>query len=330
MKKHINKLIILLATLILFATFGCNSAQQSLPPQTAYEQQTSTPEAPTATPAPFFSVAEDELRTDDGMLVLVNYEHFYSYTNEIKTEPIEQNEYLLTDRADIELPSLMTQALTELGKVFYEHNGYRLYITSGYRTEQYQRQLYDNYVIDHGEEMAKIYVASPGASEHHTGFAVDLSTVDADLQRTPLEYHPDREWFGKICSDYGFILRYPIGSEQITHVAYEPWHFRYLGVPVAHAVTALGITYEEFIEQIKQYSPQTGMLFVKDAVIEFEQQDGYIDVVHYNETDRTFSLTGGYVIYFVPEQQPIQIPAPITDYIVSGTNDGGFIVVGRV
>lgn len=333
MKKYFKKLSICLVALMLFGMFGCNSQRQSTPSQTMYEPQTQMQTAiPTEepTPAPFFTVTEDELRIDDGQFVLVNYAHLYSYTNETETEPITENEYLLTDRDDIELPSRITQVLTELSKAFYEHCGDRLYVTSGYRTEQYQQQLYDNYVIDHGEEMAKIYVALPGASEHHTGFAVDLSTVDGDLQRTPLEYHPDREWFAEICSDYGFILRYPIGSEQITHVAYEPWHFRYLGIPVAHAVTALGITYEEFIEQIKQYSPQTGMLFVKDADIEFDRENGYIDVAYYDEIERTVSLTDGYVIYFVPEQQQIMIPSIITDYIVSGTNDGGFIVVGKV
>lgn len=57
------------------------------------------------------------------------------------------------------------------------------------------------------------------------------------------------------CADYGFILRYPPEKENITHVAYEPWHFRYIGKENAAAVRALGITFEEYIEYPPRLHP---------------------------------------------------------------------------
>ena len=46
---------------------------------------------------------------------------------------------------------------------------------------------------------------------------------------------------------YGFILRYPRGSEYITGYMFEDWHFRYLGVELATKVFNSGLTYDEYI-----------------------------------------------------------------------------------
>ena len=49
------------------------------------------------------------------------------------------------------------------------------------------------------------------------------------------------------CADYGFILRYPKSSQDITGVIYEPWHYRYVGVEAAQAIMSQGITLEEYL-----------------------------------------------------------------------------------
>ena len=50
------------------------------------------------------------------------------------------------------------------------------------------------------------------------------------------------------CQEYGFILRFPEGKEDITGVMYEPWHFRYVGVDAATYIMENGLTLEEFVE----------------------------------------------------------------------------------
>ena len=47
--------------------------------------------------------------------------------------------------------------------------------------------------------------------------------------------------------NYGFVLRYPQDGEDITGYAYEPWHFRYVGVEVSTDMHDRGIhTLEEY------------------------------------------------------------------------------------
>ena len=56
------------------------------------------------------------------------------------------------------------------------------------------------------------------------------------------------QWLKEHCYDYGFILRYPEGKEDITKVSYESWHFRYVGVEAAEEIMSLGITLEEYLD----------------------------------------------------------------------------------
>jgi LAS superfamily LD-carboxypeptidase LdcB len=52
----------------------------------------------------------------------------------------------------------------------------------------------------------------------------------------------------KKLAEHGFILRYPEGKEEITGYGYEPWHFRYVGVEVAKAISESGLTLEEYLQ----------------------------------------------------------------------------------
>ena len=47
--------------------------------------------------------------------------------------------------------------------------------------------------------------------------------------------------------EYGFILRYPNGSTDITGIIYEPWHFRYVGLEAAKEIYERDITLEEYL-----------------------------------------------------------------------------------
>ena len=49
---------------------------------------------------------------------------------------------------------------------------------------------------------------------------------------------------------YGFILRYIAGKEEITGYPAEPWHIRYVGDPaIASEIMERGITLEEYLEK---------------------------------------------------------------------------------
>ena len=72
------------------------------------------------------------------------------------------------------------------------------------------------------------YSARPGHSEHQSGLAMDVGAIDNNYGNTPAG-----KWLAEHCADYGFILRYPQGKENITGYMYEPWHIRYVGVQYA-------------------------------------------------------------------------------------------------
>lgn len=136
-------------------------------------------------------------------------------------------------------------------------DGYELMISSAYRSIADQQVMYDSYVTRYGEAMAKEYVAPPGASEHHTGLAVDISEVSDECKQDSDKCSlgtSSAAWIEENGPRYGFILRYPEGKKDTTGVSYEWWHFRYVGVPLAKAVAAGELTLDEAIDQMQTVS----------------------------------------------------------------------------
>ena len=117
-----------------------------------------------------------------------------------------------------------------------------LFVVSGYRTNKEQNSLFNNSVNKNGMDHALVYSAKAGHSEHQLGLAVDLNTVENGFENTK-EY----EWLQNNSYKYGFIERYKKGKEFITGYAFEPWHYRYLGVDIATKLYEENITYEEYL-----------------------------------------------------------------------------------
>lgn len=131
------------------------------------------------------------------------------------------------------------------------------YICSSYRTQEMQEYLYDNkvmrvmaegYSAELAPEIAARSVAIPGTSEHQLGLAVDIIDEYYPNLNYTQEYTYTQQWLIQHSWEYGFILRYPNGTTDITGIIYEPWHYRYVGKDVAAEIHELGITFEEYIE----------------------------------------------------------------------------------
>ena len=103
-------------------------------------------------------------------------------------------------------------------------DGIELKVVSGFRSYDIQNGLYNRYVARDGKAAADTYSARPGHSEHQTGLAADLNSVDNNFGDTK-----EGKWLNDNCYKYGFILRYPKGKEEYTGYMYESWHFRYVG-----------------------------------------------------------------------------------------------------
>lgn len=134
-----------------------------------------------------------------------------------------------------------------------EADGEPLMISSAYRSLKEQKTLHDEFVEENGAALAAQYVLPVGASEHHTGLTVDFSSVSDECAEDSDSCSLSQSaaaWLEENAPRFGFILRYPDGAQSITGVRYEPWHYRFVGVPLARAIATTDLTYEEVIEQI--------------------------------------------------------------------------------
>lgn len=121
-------------------------------------------------------------------------------------------------------------------------------VVSGYRTQKTQQKLFDDKVTKYqseghsrseAEEMAKQWVAVPGYSEHQLGLAVDINGATYDLYF----------WLQENSWKYGFIFRYPGNKTELTGVAEEVWHYRYVGVEAATEMYEKGLCLEEYLAE---------------------------------------------------------------------------------
>ncbi|MCR4926181.1 MAG: M15 family metallopeptidase [Clostridiales bacterium] len=127
-------------------------------------------------------------------------------------------------------------------------DGYSIYSISDYRPYSSQQRIYNGYVNREGKAGADRHSARPGHSEHQTGLAYDVNSLDQNFGKTA-----EGRWIANNCYKYGFILRYPKGKESITGYMYEPWHIRYLGVENAKKVYDTGLTLEEYLGITSEY-----------------------------------------------------------------------------
>ncbi|MDD2505079.1 MAG: M15 family metallopeptidase [Bacilli bacterium] len=128
--------------------------------------------------------------------------------------------------------------------------GLNIYIASGYRSYDYQGGLYQNYVNRDGVKAADTYSARAGHSEHQSGLAFDLNSVDSSFAATN-----ESKWITENCYLYGFIIRYPKDKAHETGYKYEPWHLRYVGLELAQKLYNQGnwITMESYFDLESKY-----------------------------------------------------------------------------
>lgn len=127
--------------------------------------------------------------------------------------------------------------------------GLNIYFASGFRSYDYQSEIYNGYVSDYGQASADTFSARPGYSEHQSGLAIDVNSIDDSFAGTP-----EAIWLAEHCYEYGFILRYPQGKQDITGYKYEPWHIRYVGTDLSYPIYESGLTVEEYFGITSEYA----------------------------------------------------------------------------
>lgn len=128
--------------------------------------------------------------------------------------------------------------------------GIFLYGISGYRSYERQKELYEERIKTSDSTYADLYLAPPGASEHQTGLALDVSCPAADMQlEDNFSQTKEGQWLSANAPLFGFIIRYPKDKEKITGYAWEPWHIRYVTKSLALYLTLTGLTLDEYYNQ---------------------------------------------------------------------------------
>ena len=128
-----------------------------------------------------------------------------------------------------------------------------LYLKSAYRSYSTQKSMYNNR-LEKNNGRDDGWVNKPGASDHQTGLGCDVvpSNWKDRAMNDKMMAEPECQWMAEHCAEFGFIIRYPADKNDITEINTEPWHLRYVGVPVATYIMENGLCLEEFNEQLQE------------------------------------------------------------------------------
>lgn len=255
MKYNMFKIIALLTALILLSTAACGEAKpvggipegESTTLQTTEDKTTNIKETedttalkkPSSLPAP----QTVKLTDDNWQMVLVSIKYRLPDGYKPKLASV-------TDESSIQ----MDERVAPFYKEMYEaalKDGCKLTPYSGYRSYERQKNNYERKVNSYmaegnsretAEVLAAEWILPPGTSEHNMGVAMDIVSTKESFENSK-----EFKWLSENAAEYGFILRYPKDKTDITKVAYEPWHWRYVGRENALKIKASGKCLEEYL-----------------------------------------------------------------------------------
>ena len=151
------------------------------------------------------------------------------------------------------LRDVCAEALCKMNEDMRGMDGFRtMYLKSGYRSWSKQNTMYKNRLKkNNGKDDG--WVSMAGASDHQTGLGCDVvpsNWKDRGMNDKMMK-EPECQWMAEHCHEYGFIIRYPADKKEITEINTEPWHLRYVGIPVAAYIKENNLCLEEFIDQLQ-------------------------------------------------------------------------------
>lgn len=244
-----------------------------------------------------------------GDLILVNNKVKYTFpegTDFVSVFDYKTSDYFVRDK-NVLLNVKVISALNAFVGDFVRETGLNtLNVVSGVRTYEDQQGLYEKSLEQNGAEHTARFTAEPGGSEHHTGLALDFALFYEETGASgEFDGTGEYAWLEENAWKYGFIKRYEGHKEELTGIAEEPWHFRYVGVPHAYLMDKYDLCLEEYL-----------MLFTRKSYT-------------YDDKHLTAECLGKrYEIYYC-EGTEIYVPES-GNYTVSGNSTDGFIVTVEV
>ncbi|MFC3927472.1 LD-carboxypeptidase LdcB/DacB [Streptococcus caprae] len=214
---------------------GTQATTQKESTETSSQTTTVTTMQETTTTA---SVNSDQATDESGVFHNGSYYYVQGKYDEI---PIINKKHPIA--ADYN-PGENGEALAQFQKLKSDMQNFGFAISdnySGFRSYEYQTQVYQTYVNRDGQVAVDTYSARPGYSEHQSGLAFDLMDTSGNL----LVDSAATTWLAQNAHEYGFIVRYIADKESITGYQAETWHVRYVGQE-ATEIYQSGLTLEEY------------------------------------------------------------------------------------
>ena len=186
---------------------------------------------------------------NDWSLILINKEHHIPDDYEFELETIRGQ-----IKSDVRVIPYVLDMVNGAKK-----DGVVIQICSPYRSDERQEVLFKKkqkqymkkgYSEEEAYDLASQTIAIPGTSEHQVGLAFDFISDDYKMLDAGFADTRAGRWLKEHSAEYGFILRYPLGKEKITEIEFEPWHYRYVGIPAAKEITRSGLCLEEYVSKI--------------------------------------------------------------------------------
>ena len=194
---------------------------------------------------------------DDQLLMLVNRYH----TLDAAWQPsdlLDIAKLAPSTKSVMQLRDAAANAYIEMYNAYKEEKNLKLNTISGFRNYKVQEQLFNSKVAGRqrsGQSYTTaynntlLYTAYPGTSEHQTGLAIDVSN-NAGLSEN-FRSTEQGQWLLANCWDFGFILRYDENKTALTTIAYEPWHYRYVGLPHSLIIRDNNWVLEEYMSALQ-------------------------------------------------------------------------------
>ncbi|UUZ95244.1 VanY-A/VanY-F/VanY-M family D-Ala-D-Ala carboxypeptidase [Paenibacillus sp. P25] len=232
-----------LGAVVLFLLLGYGAVQQK--PGAANDEQSKVndqaqEEAP---PRNVRTIKVDKKQIYQGNLLLVN--KAYPVHQEGVTPDVvnlfQHKEWVkgygLLDNT-IRLSQSVTQQFSKMVDAAAQDGVRHFLISGGYRDAKEQDKLY--------RKMGADYALPAGYSEHNLGLSLDIGSTQMEMNRAP-----EGKWLTNHAWEYGFVLRYPKDKTDITGIQYEPWHFRYVGLPHSAIMQEHHFTLEQYLDYLK-------------------------------------------------------------------------------
>lgn len=252
------------AVVLALAATGCAAPSRGAPGTASLTPRSTGPRTPSPTPpprttptavptptavltptAPGFDKTAQSIDDPGSAWVVVNKSRplnpvAYTPPDLVYPEVVNLNRQPMRQEVATALMGMLQAAKAEAGLDFA--------VQSAYRSFESQTRVYNDDVARNGQAFADSDTARPGHCEHQTGLAVDLSAAPANCSLSAcFAQTPQGQWLATNAWRFGFLLRYPADKVAITGFTFEPWHFRYIGVPLATQLHTTGVTtLEEF------------------------------------------------------------------------------------